>query len=84
MPVVWPGVKTSIKDSKPGTYHTKVNGVSVDASTNMNDIAKSMTTAQMTSAGYNLNDAASLNALVSAIQASAGAVTVAERAELPE
>jgi hypothetical protein len=70
------GVKTSITGSQPGTYHTNVNGVSVDASTNINDIAKSMTTAQMTSAGYNLNDAASLNALVSAIQASAGAVTV--------
>ena len=49
-----PGIKTSIDDTKPKTYHTKVNGVSVDASTNMNDIAKAMTTAQMTSAGYNL------------------------------
>jgi Tfp pilus assembly protein PilX len=71
-----PGIKTAIDGTKPKTYHTKVNGVSVDASTNMDDVAKSMTTAQMTSAGYNLNDAASLNALVNAIQASAGAVTV--------
>ena len=73
-----PGIKDSINDTKPKTYHTNVNGKSVDASTNMNDIAKSMTTAQMTSAGYNLNDAASLNSLVNAIQGSAGAVTVAD------
>jgi hypothetical protein len=75
-----PGVKTSINGSQPATYDTKVNGVTVDATTNMNDIAKSMTTAQMTTAGYNLNDAASLNALASSIQASAGAVSVADGA----
>jgi Tfp pilus assembly protein PilX len=71
------GVKTSITDSKPGTYHTKVNGVSVDASTNINDIAKSMTTAQMNSAGYNLNDPSSLNTMVSDIQALPQAQAVA-------
>ncbi len=74
------GVQSSINGTKPKTYHTKVNGVSVDASTNMNDVAKAMTAGQMTSAGYNLNDAASLNSLVNAIQALPQAVTVADGA----
>jgi hypothetical protein len=72
------GVQSSINSTKPKTYHTKVNGVSVDASTNMNDIAKTMTAGQMTSAGYNLNDAASLNSLVNSIQALPQAVSVAD------
>jgi Tfp pilus assembly protein PilX len=72
------GVQSSINNTKPGTYHTKVNGVSVDASTNMNDIAKTMTSGQLNSAGYNLNDATSLNSLVNAIQALPQAVTVAD------
>ena len=72
------GVQSSISGSKPKTYHTKVGGVSVDASTNMNDIAKTMTAAQMTSAGYSLNDPASLNSLVNAIQALPQAVSVAD------
>ncbi len=71
------GVQSSISGSKPKTYHTKVNGVSVDASTNMNDIAKAMTAAQMTSNGYTLNNPASLNSLVNSIQALPGATTVA-------
>ena len=62
------GVKTSITGTKPATYHTKVNGVSVDATTNINDIAKSMTAGQMSSAGYDLSSATSLNSLVGAIQ----------------
>ncbi|MGH7793337.1 MAG: PilX N-terminal domain-containing pilus assembly protein [Candidatus Binatia bacterium] len=73
-----PGIQSSINDSKPGTYHTNVSGVSVDASTNMNDIAKAMTAGQMNSAGYNLNDPASLNQLVNDIQALPQAVTVAD------
>jgi hypothetical protein len=72
------GVQSSISNTKPKTYHTKVNGVSVDASTNMNDIAKTITAGQMESAGYNLNDPASLNSLVNAIQALPDAVTVAD------
>jgi hypothetical protein len=76
-----PGIQSSINGSKPKTYHTTVNGVSVDASTHMNDIAKTMTPAQMTSAGYNLNDAASLNQLVNDIQALPQAVTVADGAQ---
>lgn len=71
-----PGVQSSISSSKPTTYHTKVNGVSVDATTHMNDIAKSMTAGQMNSAGYNLNDPASLNKLVNDIQALPQATTV--------
>ncbi len=55
-------IQSSISSSKPKTYHTKVNGQQVDASTNMADIAKTLT--QLTSNGYNLNDAASLNSLV--------------------
>jgi hypothetical protein len=44
----------------------------------MNDIAKTITAGQMESAGYNLNDPASLNSLVNAIQALPDAVTVAD------
>jgi len=57
-------LQSSISSSKPGTYHTKVNGHQVDATTNMSDIAKTLTAAQLTSNGYNLNDAGSLNGLV--------------------
>lgn len=71
------GVKTSITGTKPATYHTKVNGVSVDATTNINDIAKSITAGQMSSAGYDLSSATSLNSLVGAIQALPQATTVA-------
>lgn len=60
-------VKSSINGSKPKTYHTKVNGQQVDASTNMDDIVKTLTQAQINSNGYDLNDAASLNSLVQAI-----------------
>jgi hypothetical protein len=70
------GVQSSISSSKPKTYHTSVSGKSVDASTNMNDIAKAMTAGQMTSNGYDLNDPASLNQMVSDIQALPQAVTV--------
>jgi hypothetical protein len=63
------GVQSSINSSKPKTYHTKVNGKSVDASSNMNDIAKSLTPAQMNSNGINLNDPTSLNGLVNSIAA---------------
>jgi hypothetical protein len=48
----------------------------VTAATNPNDIAKTMTAGQMTSAGYNLNDATSLNSLVNSIQSLPDAVTV--------
>jgi hypothetical protein len=72
-----PGIKTAITGSKPATYHTKVNGVSVDATTNINDIAKAMTTDQLTNAGYDLNDPVSLNTMVQNIQALPNAVTVA-------
>ena len=58
------GIQSSISGSKPKTYHTKVNGQQVDASANINDIAKTLTQAQLTSNGYNLNSAASLNGLV--------------------
>jgi len=75
------GIQSSIDSSKPKTYHTTVDGKSVDASTHMDDIAKAMTPAQMTSAGYNLNDAASLNQLVNDIQALPQAVTVADGAQ---
>jgi hypothetical protein len=74
------GIQNSISNTKPKTYHTKVNGVSVDASTHMSDIAKAMTAGQINSAGYNLNDPASLNSLVNAIQALPDAVTVADGA----
>jgi Tfp pilus assembly protein PilX len=63
------GIQNSISDSKPKTYHTTVNGKSVDASTNMNDIAKSLTPAQMNNNGINLNDPASLNGLVDSVAA---------------
>jgi hypothetical protein len=63
------GIQNSINNSKPKTYHTNVNGKSVDASTNMNDIAKSLTPAQMNNNGINLNDPASLNGLVDSIAA---------------
>jgi Tfp pilus assembly protein PilX len=72
------GVQSSINGTKPGTYHTRVNGVSVNATTNMNDIAKTMTAGQMNSAGYDLNSAASLNNLVNNIQGLPQAVTVAD------
>ena len=57
-------IRSAINGSKPATYHTKDDGQQVDASTNMNDIAKTLTAAQLTSNGYNLNDAGSLNGLV--------------------
>jgi Tfp pilus assembly protein PilX len=60
-------IKGSINSSKPKTYHTKVNGQQVDASTNMDDIVKTLTQAQINSNGYDLNDAASLNSLVQTI-----------------
>jgi hypothetical protein len=63
-----PSIQSSIAGSQPETYHTTVNGVSVDATTNMNDIANTLTTAQMNNNGYNLNDATSLNGLVQSIQ----------------
>ena len=63
------GIQDSISSSKPKTYHTTMNGKSVDASTNMNDIAKSVTPAQMNNNGINLNDPASLNGLVNSIAA---------------
>jgi Tfp pilus assembly protein PilX len=72
------GVQSSINSTKPKTYHTKINGVSVDASTNMSDIAKAMTSGQMNSSGYSLNDPSSLNSLVNDIQALPQAVTVAD------
>jgi hypothetical protein len=58
------GVQSAISSSKPATYHTNVNAHQVSASTNMSDIAKSLTAGQMSSNGYNLNNAASLNGLV--------------------
>ena len=62
------GIKTSVTGSKPETYHTKVNGVSKDATTNINDIVKQITTAQMTSAGYDLSSPSSLNSLMDSIR----------------
>lgn len=62
-------VKSSIASSKPATYHTKVDGKSVDASSNPDAIVKAITEAQMTSNGIDLSSATSLNSLVSTISA---------------
>jgi len=61
------GVQSSISGSQPTTYHTKVNGVSVNASNNMNAIAQALTPAQMVNNGITLNDATSLNNMVQTI-----------------
>jgi hypothetical protein len=70
------GVQSSISSSKPKTYHTTVDGKSVDGSTNINEIAKTITAEQMTSNGYDLNDPASLNQMVNDIQNLPQAITV--------
>lgn len=62
------GVQSSISSTKPETYHTKVNGQLVDATTNMNDIAKSLTAGEMVNNGTILNNATSLNNMIDNIR----------------
>src|SRR5919109_4028244 len=61
-------IQTSIANSKPETYQTTVDGVTVNARTNMDAIATTLTGAQLNNNGYTLDDAASLNSLVQDIR----------------
>ncbi|MBI4525484.1 MAG: pilus assembly PilX N-terminal domain-containing protein [Deltaproteobacteria bacterium] len=67
------GIQSEINNTKPKTYHTKLpSGQPVDATTHMNEVAKTITPGQINSVmanyGTNLVDAGSLNALIQSVK----------------